>query len=248
MATSPTEATILLVDPLPLRHFGLVALLDRLSTERKARLTTVSPDEAKRSIRRGAGCRLIIYNVGGSSVSERHHIKQIRALKARAADVPLVILSDSNDRKEVLAAFSAGAQGFLFAGSEADLALQGLSFVFGGGSYFTAAVNGRQIRLSRRHQSGKSRSSPVKGTPAADLAEAPHAPLGNPAGSELTEKQRLVLEGVSRGDPNKVIARRLGIREGTVKVHVRQIMRKLGVGNRTQIAIACRLPTPPRKE
>jgi DNA-binding NarL/FixJ family response regulator len=48
-----------------------------------------------------------------------------------------------------------------------------------------------------------------------------------------------VLEHLRRGDSNKLIARELNIREGTVKVHVRQIMRKLGVANRTQVAIAC---------
>ena len=55
----------------------------------------------------------------------------------------------------------------------------------------------------------------------------------------LTERQTSVLERLSHGDSNKAIARLLGIREGTVKVHVRQIMRKLGVVNRTQVAIAC---------
>ena len=55
----------------------------------------------------------------------------------------------------------------------------------------------------------------------------------------LTERQKSVLERLGRGDSNKAIARLLGIREGTVKVHVRQIMRKLGVVNRTQVAIAC---------
>jgi hypothetical protein len=39
--------------------------------------------------------------------------------------------------------------------------------------------------------------------------------------------------------PNKLIARQLGMREGTVKVHVRQIMRKFGVTNRTQVAVVC---------
>jgi len=56
---------------------------------------------------------------------------------------------------------------------------------------------------------------------------------------DLTARQKAVLERLSRGDSNKAIARRLGIREGTVKVHVRQIMRKLGVANRTQVALAC---------
>ena len=59
------------------------------------------------------------------------------------------------------------------------------------------------------------------------------------ANINLTERQKSVLERLGRGDSNKAIARVLGIREGTVKVHVRQIMRKLGVTNRTQVAIAC---------
>jgi DNA-binding NarL/FixJ family response regulator len=54
----------------------------------------------------------------------------------------------------------------------------------------------------------------------------------------LTTRQKSVLERLSQGETNKAIARTLGIREGTVKVHVRQIMRKLGVANRTQVAIA----------
>jgi DNA-binding NarL/FixJ family response regulator len=60
----------------------------------------------------------------------------------------------------------------------------------------------------------------------------------------LTTRQKSVLERLSHGETNKAIARRLGIREGTVKVHVRQIMRKLGVVNRTQVAIACANGTP----
>src|SRR5262249_45823676 len=55
----------------------------------------------------------------------------------------------------------------------------------------------------------------------------------------LTARQKAVLELLRRGDTNKVIARRLGMREGTVKAHVRQIMRKFGVTNRTQVAVVC---------
>jgi DNA-binding NarL/FixJ family response regulator len=55
----------------------------------------------------------------------------------------------------------------------------------------------------------------------------------------LTVRQKAVLELLRRGDSNKIIARQLGMREGTVKVHVRQIMRKFGVTNRTQVAVVC---------
>ena len=55
---------------------------------------------------------------------------------------------------------------------------------------------------------------------------------------EFTERQFAVLVCLCQGDPNKVIGRKLGMTETTVKVHVREIMRKLGVSNRTQVAIA----------
>jgi DNA-binding NarL/FixJ family response regulator len=53
----------------------------------------------------------------------------------------------------------------------------------------------------------------------------------------LTDRQRSVLMCLYHGDPNKVIGRKLGMTETTVKVHVREIMRKLGVANRTQVAV-----------
>jgi DNA-binding NarL/FixJ family response regulator len=45
---------------------------------------------------------------------------------------------------------------------------------------------------------------------------------------------------LAQSKPNKQIAQMLAIEEGTVKVHIRQIMRKLGVSNRTQAALAAR--------
>jgi DNA-binding NarL/FixJ family response regulator len=55
----------------------------------------------------------------------------------------------------------------------------------------------------------------------------------------LTARQGAVLELLSYGNSNKVIARRLAMSEGTVKFHIRQIMRKFGVTNRTQVAVVC---------
>lgn len=56
-------------------------------------------------------------------------------------------------------------------------------------------------------------------------------------GNGLTRRQVEVLAHLRHGSPNKVIARELGVTEGTVKVHVRQIMRRLGAANRTQAAV-----------
>jgi DNA-binding CsgD family transcriptional regulator len=65
-----------------------------------------------------------------------------------------------------------------------------------------------------------------------------HGTNGVRPAPEFTERQYAVLTCLCLGDPNKVIGRKLGMTETTVKVHVREIMRKLGVCNRTQVAIA----------
>jgi DNA-binding NarL/FixJ family response regulator len=52
--------------------------------------------------------------------------------------------------------------------------------------------------------------------------------------AELSPRQREVFAGALRGKPNKVIARELGIAEGTVKIHLAMVYRALGVKNRTE--------------
>ncbi len=54
---------------------------------------------------------------------------------------------------------------------------------------------------------------------------------------QLTERERLILQCLTKGYSNKVIARMLNITEGTVKVHLKSLMRKISVVNRTQAAL-----------
>lgn len=55
--------------------------------------------------------------------------------------------------------------------------------------------------------------------------------------AQLSDREIDILRGLAQGDPNKVISRDLGISEPTVKIHVKSILRKLKVLNRTQAAI-----------
>ena len=55
--------------------------------------------------------------------------------------------------------------------------------------------------------------------------------------SLLSDRETVIIHAVSEGHSNKVIAYEVGITEATVKVHVRNIMRKLGARNRTDAAI-----------
>ena len=58
-----------------------------------------------------------------------------------------------------------------------------------------------------------------------------------PAVFKLSERETQIIDGLVRGYANKVIARRCDISEATVKVHMKSILRKIRVGNRTQAAI-----------
>ncbi len=228
------DSTILIVDPLPLRTLGFVSLIDQLSEGKSFRVTSLTPADALHFFESGRHCGMIVYNVGGGSLSDHKHARCMKALRGRAGDTPLVILSDSDSRKEIVTALTLGAQGFLYAGTRPQLALQALSFILNGGSYFPAATPPKHRRFAQA-VAGTAQvapPSPPKPDGAADGGQ-PRTAL-----STLTERQKAVRERLEQGESNKSIARQLGIREGTVKVHVRQIMRKLGAANRTQVAIA----------
>jgi DNA-binding NarL/FixJ family response regulator len=149
--------------------------------------------------------------------------------------VPLVIFSENESREEIISALKIGAQGVLYAGMNSELALQAFSFILNGGSYFPSALRPRRP-YSQRHPASDCDLTPscVNGESSAeDLIDADLTDLN------LTGRQGAVLELLRRGNSNKVIARRLAMSEGTVKFHVRQIMRKFGVTNRTQVAAVC---------
>jgi len=170
--------------------------------------------------------RVIIYSLGAESVGDIKHRKVIKILRGLAA--PIVIFSDNATRKETALALSTGVQGFLHSGMALELAQQALSFILQGGSYFPPLQ--------------QSRSRPPLHNELVDTSagNVPRYPPSSAVSSNdnLTQRQRDVLQGLKRGESNKIIARALGIREGTVKVHVRQLMRRMGVNNRTQLAIA----------
>ncbi len=246
MPESPDDSTIVIVDPLPLHTVGLMTVLDRLTKAKRSRVASLTPDEAERFIESDSHCSMIIYNVGGGSLADHRHARRIKSLRARAGSTPLVIFSDSDSRKEVVAAFTAGAQGYLYAGTNPQLALQALSFISKGGSYFPPNGQARHRRSGKVDSPMTEGVHPLASIPAVDEGECRVAPEANtaaniganPAANGLTERQKAVLKLLGRGESNKAIARWLNIREGTVKVHVRQIMRRMGAANRTQVAIA----------
>ena len=67
-----------------------------------------------------------------------------------------------------------------------------------------------------------------------------HVQLGRIDSSEITGRELEVLREITTGASNAMVADRLGITEGTVKVHVRNLLRKTGYSGRTELAIKAR--------
>jgi DNA-binding NarL/FixJ family response regulator len=153
---------------------------------------------------------LLDFNLRGLS-----GVAAIQAWRARHPALPVVVLSSSEDRSTVLAAMAAGAAGFIPKSSSNEVMLSALRLVLAGGRYLPAEV-----------------LAAPEPEVAANRGNASLDRLG------LSARQLEVLRLIARGMPNKIICGELGLAERTVKAHVTEVLRALGVSSRTQAALA----------
>jgi two-component system, NarL family, nitrate/nitrite response regulator NarL len=144
----------------------------------------------------------------------------IQALVARLAPAPILILGPGDDIGLVHRCLSAGASGYI-SKTDPSSVLEAVTALF-------SALNGAQ--------NGVRSDCAVLPRWALKPSEAPVA-VCNDAEEKLTPRQRDIFRLLLQGCSNKEIARRLGVLEGTVKVHVRAVMLRLGLHNRTQVAV-----------
>jgi DNA-binding NarL/FixJ family response regulator len=148
--------------------------------------------------------------------------------------VPVMVLSGSEDSALMKSLLAMGVQGFIPKAYSPDEMLSAVRLVLSGGVYVPPLLL-------------QERADGASTTPAPAMATASQTPPGNAADSLeerlrklLTERQIDVLRLLSQGKPNKLIARDLGISEGTVKIHLAAIFRALNVRNRVEAVVASR--------
>lgn len=133
----------------------------------------------------------------------------------RRPELPVIVLSSSEDPEDVRHALALGALGYVPKSALPQTLLSALRLVLGGDIYVPPLML------------------------AAAAAAAPSASAGDPGRhSELTERQMDVLRLLSRGLSNKEIGRALSLSDKTVKAHITAIFKALNVVNRTQAASA----------
>jgi DNA-binding NarL/FixJ family response regulator len=261
----PFKKTVFLVDAMAFRRARAESFLSPWARNESVELISFDPDEAHARLVERAVCDMLIYSVGAPSPHEV--FAEIQVLHTLRRDAALAIVSDDEKPSTVLAAIRCGAQGYFSNSMAPELALQALSFVLHGGTYFPPTAILASQAFSAPAPIEYRQADPPQEQPLPGLEQQMQAPpLGPEDGlyeqqvplfddkmpsvqryhgfngarhtPEFTERQYAVLVCLCQGDPNKVIGRKLGMTETTVKVHVREIMRKLGVSNRTQVAIA----------
>ena len=148
-------------------------------------------------------------------------IDVLRLLRKRFAEVPLVVLSGSEDRALVLECINRGAMGYIAKSSSSAELVHALEVIFAGGVYLPPQLFGQ--------------TSPMRLPPVNAVIATTQNKLFRLG---LTERQIQVLELLVQGLSNKHIANRLDLSEATIKTHVAASLRALNVKNRTQAVFA----------
>lgn len=208
---------ILVVDDHPLILEALqhvLRALDGGATIHDAR----TAEDGRRLVAEHPDARLLILDL---SLPGADGFSLLHELRSAYPSIPVVVLSASDQREDIMRAIDLGAMGYIPKSSSNLVMLQALRLVLSGGVYLPS------VALAMREASGAELLRAAEGG----------ATRTTPRELGLTARQAQVLALILQGKPNKVICRELGLAEGTVKIHVAAILRALNVSTRTQAVI-----------
>lgn len=204
---------VLLIDDHALFRMGLGELLERRGIE-----VVAAEGDCARGINLVAALNpdVVLLDM---RMPEMSGIEVLRALREAHARMPIVMLTTSRDESDVVQSLQGGANGYLLKDMEPDVLIQALGNIVGGQTVVAPELAGILARAIQ----GESAPA-AEGVVERELAD-------------LTPREHEILCLLADGQSNKVIARNLGITEGTVKLHVKSILRKLQVHSRVEAAV-----------
>ena len=156
-------------------------------------------------------------------------LEQIRLFRNRHPDARIVIVADHYRLNELTSAFRAGVNGYFVNAITCDRFIRSVELVMMGETIFPPAFLSSILDSNGPH-TVEAVANDQNGEPIRVATEVATAPL-------LSPREKMILRCIIEGDSNKCIARKIDIAEATVKVHVKAILRKIRVQNRTQAAI-----------
>jgi DNA-binding NarL/FixJ family response regulator len=153
----------------------------------------------------------------GAATAEHVDIEELEELRCNLPDSPIVVAAENDSPHRARLILKAGARGFLPTSLSLKVMMGALDLVMAGGVYVPSSlIEANQAPRPGAEPSPRSRGEALR---------------------DLTRRQRDVLSHISQGKSNKLIADALSMSESTVKAHVKQIIKRLHVANRTQAAL-----------
>jgi two-component system, NarL family, nitrate/nitrite response regulator NarL len=143
-------------------------------------------------------------------------LEVLQQIRQRKPALSVVMLTTSNEEKDLIKSLRLGAQGYLLKDMEPDELVGALRDIEKGKNVVAHDLTDALARM-------------VQGETSIEDDDGPF--------SELTPREMEILCLLAEGQSNKLIARNLGISDGTVKLHVKAILRKLGIHSRVEAAV-----------
>lgn len=212
MDSPKTTISVLLVDDHTLFRSGIRSLLQRQADFTVVGEAADGVEGVKRAKQLQPDVVLLDLNMPG--------ISGLETLQLMLQDFPnmaVILLTVSEDAEDLTAALQAGARGYLLKNIDTDYLVRAIRRAAAGEPVVAEAMT---AKLIARLQSGSSQ----RVESASEL-------------DKLTPREKDILACLARGESNKIIARTLNVAESTVKIHVQNILKKLGLSSRVQAAV-----------
>ena len=155
-------------------------------------------------------------------------LEQVKSVKSHHPDGRVVMIGDQYRLRDLTTAFWAGAKGYFVDATTPDVFMKSIELVMMGETVYPPAFLPCALHPESECDDEASTRDGHDGQ-----AMMPDDRIG----PKLSPRESSILRCLVEGDSNKSIARKIDVAEGTVKVHIKAILRKLAVQNRTQAAI-----------
>jgi len=157
-------------------------------------------------------------------------VAQVQLVRSRHPDGNIGVVTDRYRLDELAQAFRAGANGYFVDVMTCDAFVKSLELMMMGHAVFPPAFLAFVL-------DSESDDEPDEAASDEDGNESDLIVAKDPISPELSPREKTILRCLIEGDSNKSIGRKMDIAEATVKVHIKAILRKIRVHNRTQAAI-----------
>ncbi len=201
--------TVIVIDDHPLFRKGVSQLIGM--DEQLKLVGEASSGEEGVELARRATPDLILLDLNMKGMSG---IDTLLALREAGLDARVVMLTVSDNADDLIAAIRSGADGYLLKDMEPEELLARIKDALFGRMVISDSLNGLLAQALREETVAAGRST-----------------------AGLTERERAILACLAGGMSNKLIARELSIAEGTVKVHVKNLLKKLNFRSRVEAAV-----------